>query len=251
MLRTTKNMKDRYEKMQTYIFSLIPEKWDEIYLYASIVDEKNSNNKGELFFYYLPKGLLKKKPINVYEVPNRFNINEEKYLKIVEELYICIKDLAQDFKNTEQDLWTNITISIANFKFKVEFNYDELPFTEKEIYERNVIWKYKYLKIGGESKEEREILDNYYMKMSPTRKEVYETGLYLKTENSKITFDKEQPGKPVQFVIYEKDDIANIINKTKNRFHNGISFNKNKDTKSSIESDENEETQSKNQILNN
>ena len=92
-------MKDRYEKMQTYIFSLIPEKWDEIYLYASIVDEKNSNNKGELFFYYLPKGLLKKKPINVYEVPNRFNINEEKYLKIVEELYICIKDLAQDFKN--------------------------------------------------------------------------------------------------------------------------------------------------------
>ena len=35
MLRTTKLMKDKYEKIQRYLFSMIPEKWDEIYLYAS------------------------------------------------------------------------------------------------------------------------------------------------------------------------------------------------------------------------
>ena len=46
-----------------------------------------------LFFYYLPKGILKKRFINVYEVPKRFNINEEQYLKIVEELELIIKIL--------------------------------------------------------------------------------------------------------------------------------------------------------------
>ena len=87
MLRTTKNMKEKYEKIQNYLFDLIPEKWDEIYLYASIIDRQEETLTGEMFFYYIPKGILKKKPINVYEVPKRFNINETEYLKIVE-IYI-------------------------------------------------------------------------------------------------------------------------------------------------------------------
>ena len=118
MLRTTKNMKDKYEKIQSYLFDLIPEKWDEIYLYASIIDRAGDVQSGEMFFYYIPKGLLKKKPVNVYEVPKRFNINESDYLKIVDDLYKIIKELRQDFIDTEQDLWTNITISIFNLSSK-------------------------------------------------------------------------------------------------------------------------------------
>jgi hypothetical protein len=207
MLRTTKNMKDKYEKIQSLIFSLIPEKWEEIYLYASVVGNINSMQTGELFFYYLPKGILKKKPINVYEVPHRFNINEDQYLEVVEQLYNCIKELKQDFIDTEQDLWTSITISIANFKFKVEFSYDNLPINEQESQERHVIWRYKYLKIGGEKKEERRILDNYFSNKRKTRKEIYETGLYLKAENNAVTFDKEDNFKtPKEVVVYEKED---------------------------------------------
>ena len=91
MLRTTKTMKEKYEKIQNYLFNLIPEKWDSIYLYASVVTGSRNLQSGEMYFYYIPKGILKKKPINVYEIPQRFNINEEKYLQIVEELYNCIK----------------------------------------------------------------------------------------------------------------------------------------------------------------
>jgi hypothetical protein len=213
MLRTTKNMKDKYEKIQSLIFSLIPEKWEEIYLYASVVGNINSMQTGELFFYYLPKGILKKKPINVYEVPHRFNINEEQYLEVVEKLYNCIKELKQDFIDTEQDLWTSLTISIANFKFKVEFNYDNLPINEQESQERHVIWRYKYLKIGGEKKEERRILDNYFSnKKNNSRKEIYETGLYLKTENNVVTFDKEDNVKaPKEVVLYEKEENNNML----------------------------------------
>ena len=114
MLRTTKNMKEKYESIQNYIFTLIPEKWEEIYLYASVYKRENNSQSGELFFYYLPKGILKRRFVNAYEVPKRFNINEEQYLKIVEELYVCIKSLRQDFIDSEQEIWTNLTISIAN-----------------------------------------------------------------------------------------------------------------------------------------
>ena len=58
MLRTTKNMKDKYEKIQSCLFELIPEKWDEIYLYASVIDRAGDVQTGEMYFYYLPKKLV-------------------------------------------------------------------------------------------------------------------------------------------------------------------------------------------------
>ena len=193
MLRTTKNMRDRYEKIQTYIFDLIPEKWDEIYLYASVIDRAGSVQSGEMFFYYLPKSLLKKKPVNVYEVPKKFNINEKDYLKIVDLLYQTIKELRQDFIDTEQDLWTNLTISITHSSFKVEFFYNKISQEEYASFVRHVIWRYKYLHIGGEIKEERKILEKYFNKNIDAleKKEEYQTGLYIKTANNIIGFDKE------------------------------------------------------------
>ena len=239
MLRTTKSMKEKYEKIQNFLFTLIPEKWEEIYLYASVGLEENTKQqekKGEMFFYYLPKGILKKRLVNVYEVPQRFNINEEQYLKIVDELYECIKSLQRDFKDTEQELWTSFTITIANFKFKIEYCYDELPKDEKEILKRNVIWKHKYLKIDGGNKEENKILDEYYSNSDQAKKETYETGLYVKTDNNTVTFDRDE-----QFVVYEKDDISDVISKNK----------ANCQEKDNEEDEEEEIKSSKNQILNN
>ncbi len=233
MLRVTKNMKEKYEKIQNYLFSLIPEKWEEIYLYASVVT--GANGSGELYFYYLPKGILKKKPINVYEVPQRFNINEEQYLQLVEELYKCIKDLKQDFIDTEQELWSSLTISIANSKFKIEYNYDSLPRTEEESNARHVIWRYKYLKIGGEKKEERKILDEYFSNRKKIKREIYETGLYIRTDINTITFDKEDTKTEKEVIVYEKEDIT-------------------KDNKQELLREENQEKEqkkaNKNQILN-
>lgn len=193
MLRTTKNMKDKYEKIQNCLFDLIPEKWEEIYLYASVIDEEESEQTGEMYFYYLPKGLLKKKPVNVYEVPKRFNINENEYLKIVDTLYQTIKDLRQDFVDTDQELWTNLTISIAHCRFKVEFGYEKISKEEYASYVRHVIWRYKYLHLGGEIKEERKILEKYYEKDIDVKikKEEYQAGMYLKTVNNVVGFDKE------------------------------------------------------------
>lgn len=206
MLRTTKNMKDKYEQIQNYLFELIPEKWEEIYLYASVVMGIGNNNSGEMFFYYQPKGLLKKKLVNVYEVPQRFNISEEQYMKVVKELYDCIYGLKQDFIDTEQELWNSLTISIEDGKFKIEYNFEELPITEEARNARYVIWKYKYLNIGGDKKEEKKILDEYFSNTNKEKIEVYETALYLKTENTAIAFDKEDNKTPKEVVVYEKEE---------------------------------------------
>ena len=252
MLRTTKNMKEKYESIQNYIFTLIPEKWEEIYLYASVNKDENNAQSGELFFYYLPKGILKRRFINAYEVPKRFNINEEQYLKIVEELFSCIKSLRQDFINTEQDIWTNLSITIANFRFKVEFKYDELPRTEKEIFERNVIWKYEYLKTGGESKEERKILDRYFSKIEPSNRNVYETGLYVKTDNNNIAFDKDDK-QAREFVMYEKDEILSKANSIKSKIFSNTVYAKDRNKKLEQEGkkEAQKDSKSKNQILDN
>ena len=245
MLRTTKNMKEKYEKIQDFLFMLIPEKWESIYLYASVSEQNENATSGELFFYYLPKGILKKKPINVYEVPKRFNINEEQYLQIIKELYKCIKSLKQDFIDTEQELWTNLTISISNFKFRVEYHYNDLPITAKEVERRNIIWKYKYLGLGGKNKKERKILDEYFSNEKPNKKEIYETGVYLRTDNNSITFDKEND-ESREFILYEKDDIEKIIGKTKNKLHSNETdkYLKNKNDNSEIK-----EKSSRNQIF--
>ena len=190
MLRTTKNMKEKYEEIQNRLFDMIPEKWEKIFLYASITDRTGNVQTGELYFYYVPKGLLKKKPVNVYEVPNKFNIDEAQYTKLVDALYENIKRLRQDFADTDQELWTNITISIENCKFKVEYGYEELKQDEQSNYENHVIWRYKYLGIGGDIKEERKILDKYFSEEQEPKREVYQTGLYLKTTNNVIGFGK-------------------------------------------------------------
>jgi len=262
MLRTTKNMKEKYEKIQNYLFALIPEKWDEIYLYASVLTNFNNSQTGEMFFYYIPKGILKKRPVNVYEVPDKFNINEGEYLNIVKELYNVIKDLKQDFVNTDQDLWTNLTISISNCRFKVEYGYDKIPNDEVSKKENRIIWRYKYLKIGGDKKEERKILDKYFSQDIKIlkRQEVYETGLYLKTDASNIKFDREERIIPRQVVVYEKENekenendsesIVELENNKEEKFEIENKKEKENEEENTTNKEEAKSESGKNQILN-
>ena len=55
--------------------------------------------------------------------------------------------------------WSNINISIENFKFKIEFDYEDLKNSEFDSYERHVIWRYDHLKEDSEvlSRKDRKI----------------------------------------------------------------------------------------------
>lgn len=142
---------------------MIPEKWDKLYLYSSVIDKSKNEKTGELFFYYIPKGILKKRPINVYEIPNKFNIDETQYLKLVELLFEKIKELREEFRKSEsKELWSNITILIEGTRFKVNYDYDDLQNSDFNSYERHVLWRIKYLGITPEqcTKEEKEVVKN-------------------------------------------------------------------------------------------
>jgi len=220
MLENTKNIRKKYEEIQRKIFYMIPEKWDEVYLYASIIERLGSLQTGELFFYYVPKGLIKRKPINVYEIPNKFNIDEQEYMKLVEILYRNIKELREEFKKKNKKNWTNITIIIKKSKFKVIYNYDNLQNNLYNNYEKHVIWRYKYLNQGLEfcNKEERKILEKYLNGPKQlSTEEIYEEGVYIK--NIKNIVDYETAGyESIQNVEYvssknEKSATNQILSK--------------------------------------
>ena len=196
MLNHTKKIKEIYEDIQKKLYYMIPEKWDKLFLYSSVIDRPNGEKKGELYFYYIPKGIFKKKPVNVYEIPNKFNLDENDYMKLVSILYVKIKQLREEFRKSETGaLWSNITMSIQNMKFKVEYNYEDLEHSEFNSYERHIIWRYEYLGIGEEqiNKNDKEILKRYLLgPKTIRRKETYETGIYIRDVENKIAYNTDE-----------------------------------------------------------
>lgn len=198
MLNHTRKIKEIYENIQRTLFYIIPEKWDKLFLYSSFLDEPDKDgNTGELFFYYIPKGIIKKKPVNVYEISSKFNLDESQYMKLVQILYNKIKELRKEFKKSERkEIWTNLTMTIQNLKFTVEYDYEDLADSEFNSYERHVIWRYKYLGIGEEqvSKKEKEILKRYKASLETktlARKEHYDAGIYIKDVENVIAYSTQ------------------------------------------------------------
>ncbi len=211
MLNHTKKVKEIYEDIQRKLYYMIPEKWEKLYLYSSILDKPDKEGKtGELFFYYIPKGIFKKKPVNVYQIPSKFNLDENQYLKLVQILYNKIKELRKEFQKSERnDIWTNITMSIQSLKFKVEYDYTDLNNSDFSSYERHVIWRYENLGIGEEqvSKEDREILRRYKLgARTLSRKEHYDSGIYIQDIENVIAYRTEE---------YEKEkNVEYVTEKT-------------------------------------
>ena len=96
MLNDSNKIKEIYAEIQRKIFYVVPGKWDELYLYASIIDRLGNIQTGEMYFYFMPKGILKRKFINVYEVPYKYDIEEDEYMKVLESLYDEIKLLREE-----------------------------------------------------------------------------------------------------------------------------------------------------------
>ena len=208
MLNHTKKIKEIYEVIQKMIFYMIPEKWDKLYLYSSVIDMPDGQKTGELYFYYIPKGILRKKPVNVYEIPNKFNLDENEYLKLVKVLYEKIQQLREEFRKSETGtLWSNITITIENLKFKVEYNYEDLMNDYFNSYERHIIWRYKYLGIGEVqvNKKDKDILNRYLLGAKTlSRQEKYETGIYIKDIENMVAFNTSKEYEAKENEEYEQ-----------------------------------------------
>lgn len=159
-----------YMDIQKLIYYMIPEKWKYIKLYMSVIENPDSNKRGELFFYYMPKSLLRNTYVNCYEIPDMFDIDQDEYLNLISKLYNKI-NILNELDKENQKYWSNVTIVIEGSICKLEYYNQNLEKSNFDSYERHIIWREKYLRMKPETKEEKEILKRYIMsdesKMKP------------------------------------------------------------------------------------
>lgn len=216
---TDAKIREIYTQIQKQLFYMIPEKWDKVYLYSSILERPNHTETGEMFFYYFPKGVLKKKPVNVYEIPIKFNISEDEYYKLADKLYATIKKLRNTCIKLGEEKWYSIVISIANFKFDVEYNYEDLNDSKFNSYERHIIFRYKYLDFPYTSytQKEKRVIQEYLQecRYNKEKTKIYTEAMYeapfqtikANSKDSNIRYVKEDEMKALE----DKRDIRNQI----------------------------------------
>lgn len=236
-----------YSEIQKKLFYIIPEKWESIYLYASVIDVPGQKPVGEMYFYYLPKGIIKKKYVNGYEIPSIFNIDEEQYSKLITDVYNLVKLLRERaVAKNKKKVWSNINITIKNFQFKIEFDYENLRKSPFDSYERHVIWRYNYLNedIETMSRKDKKIIENYeqYKQTEiPIKKDVYIEGVYKQPVKNIIDFEKTLT---VDEAVAQSKKESEVKDKKKKGF-----FKKNK-IDDVIDAEDDENATYNNQILN-
>lgn len=220
-MNVNEELRNIHKEIQQRITKMIPEKYKKICLYAS-VSEGRSTSSGEMFFYYFPSGILKKNPINVYEIPELFDFEEAQYRELASALYESIRKLKKYCVKIGQKAWSNVTITIAGTKYITEYNYDDLTKSDFDNYERHIIWRYKYLNIPIESfsKREKEIIKAYvnskefrnakYMKYEENiyEKQVNKIAIYSNEENQQEYIRKEEEKKSNENTV--KSQILNF-----------------------------------------
>lgn len=212
-------IKGIYSEIQKELFYLIPEKWDRIYLFASVIEKMPGLETGELFFYYFPKGILKKNPINVYEIPYKFNLNEDEYIKLIEKLYNKIKKIREVLKKNNHRLWNSVTIRIEGLKFEIEYNYGNFNLPHYSNTDLHIIWKYLNLKLPDEafSKKEMEIIKRYINETIYFQPDIetYMESIYKNPVKKILAYNREKKSSE-----YRKEtDIEKMERQAKNRFN--------------------------------
>ena len=201
-MKETPKMRKLYLDIQDKLFYMIPESFTKIYLYTSIIDQVRGMPIGEMYFYYFPKGIFKKNPVNVYEIPNKFNIDEDVYSKLINDLYSTIKKLRDETIASGQKVWTNFTLSIEDYKFSIEYHYDDITLSPYSNYERHVIWRYKYLQtdLHTYNRRDQNLIKRYLQEGNEEEEEgeVYQEAIYANKKKNIIGYEttsenKEEP----------------------------------------------------------
>lgn len=153
------------------------------------------NPYGELYFYYFPKGIIKKKAVNCYEVPGLFDIDEEDYSEFINDLYRLMRALRGAYFKKKGRKWSNASVSIENYQFRVEYGFEDLKSSNYSSYERHVIWRYKHLKedLDSYSKKDKKIIEKYFEDVhfnGELKKEIYIEGVYKQPVKNIVDYEK-------------------------------------------------------------
>ena len=183
-----------YMQIQDHLFEMIPESWKTVFLHTSILDIPNQIPKGELFVYYIPKGILKRKPVNCYEIPSLFDIDEEGYSRLIANLYNIIKNLRDSYRKFRKQKFTTLDIICSNKKFIIKYGFEDLLNSSYSSEERHLIWRYENLQIDLDSlnRNDRRILEDYIQEARvslPKKEEIVETEIYERPAQATVDYE--------------------------------------------------------------
>jgi len=134
----TNKMEQLYQEIANILVNIVPEEWKKILLYA----EYREGYK-KVYFYYFPE--TGDKPIYSLDIVDLFTIDEDELEELEDELYKCFSRLWEEFKEQEQERWTNLTFILENTgKMKINYGYENL--SEISPVEKQDKWEAEYLK---------------------------------------------------------------------------------------------------------
>ncbi|MFJ5769804.1 immunity protein YezG family protein [Psychrobacillus sp. NPDC093180] len=134
----TKIMEKTYQQIANKLVNIIQEDWNQIYLYAEFREGYK-----KVFFYYYPEN--GGEPVYSLNIPDLFNVDEDEFDELENELYNCFSGLREEFKQQEQEQWTNLTFILENTgKMKINYGYEDI--SEISPVEKQDKWEAEYLK---------------------------------------------------------------------------------------------------------
>lgn len=133
----TYNMEHIYQRIANILVDMIPEKWKKILLYAEFREGYK-----KIFFYYYP--MDREEPVYSLDIPDLFNVDVNEFDGLENELYSCFSNLRKEFKEQEQEPWTNLTYILDNTgRMRINYGYDDL--SEMSPVEKQEKWENEYL----------------------------------------------------------------------------------------------------------
>ena len=137
-----------------------------------------------------------------------------------------------------------MTISIQNFQFKIEYDYQDLQKSIFDSYERHVIWRYLYLKTDLQlfGKKDKQIIAKYIDFVNSTqlpKRDVYTEGIYKQPVKNIVDYEKtlsveeaiaraeenEMPKEKKHHFLKKKQMIEDIIEMEDDEFANNQILN--------------------------
>ncbi|OYD09395.1 TIGR01741 family protein [Bacillus velezensis] len=148
-------MGELYQKIAEHLNEMIPSQWEQIALYAEILD-----NSADIYFYFTTPN--NSDYLFSHYIPEHFDVSEEIYDQLLIELQELFEKLKEEFKLGNQDIWTNLTLKLENTgKFSIDYNDDDVLSSELDDLQRRDVWKYQNLGILPADEEDRKFIEEY------------------------------------------------------------------------------------------
>lgn len=152
------NVNDFYTKIANHISSMIPTEWEKFYYLGEVEKEKLSWSS---VFYFIDEKT--KEIVKSHSIPETYNVPQEIYQQLLEELNEMTLSMYDDFVKDEQEPWEQVSLSVDNKgAFNVDYFYDTISGKNDSQAKREVIWAYNtFGLLPKEGSYTRKLLDKY------------------------------------------------------------------------------------------